>query len=106
MLLMEQIVLDQSLQQLVPVHLADEGAGVVVVGDVGGILGQNIAHDLVDGVIALFLKGLIYLGEDGLDLQITLIGQLKSSSEIHFHNRHLLDWFQFTLKKRLCKEER
>ena len=47
-----QIILHQSLQQLVPIHLADEGAGGVVVGDVGGVLGQDVAHDLVDGVVA------------------------------------------------------
>ena len=51
---MEQIVLDQSLQQLVPVNLADEGAGVVVVGDIGGVLGQDVTHDLVDGHMILY----------------------------------------------------
>ena len=33
-----QIVLHQSLQHLVPIQLADQRAGAVVVGDVGGIL--------------------------------------------------------------------
>ena len=33
--------------------------GVVVVGDIGGILGEDIAHNLIDGVIALFLQCLI-----------------------------------------------
>ena len=55
-LLVQQIILHQRLQQLVPVHLADEGAGVVVVGDIGGILGQDVTHDLVDGVVTLFLS--------------------------------------------------
>ena len=28
----------------------------VVVGDVGRILGENVAHDLIDGIIALLLE--------------------------------------------------
>ena len=33
-----QVLLHQLLEQLVPIQLADQGAGVVVVGDIGGIL--------------------------------------------------------------------
>ena len=33
-----QVTLHQHLQQLVPVDLADQGPGVVVVGDIGGVL--------------------------------------------------------------------
>ena len=51
-----QIAADQLLQKLVPIQLADHTAGVVVIGDIGGILGQQVAHDLIDGIIALFLQ--------------------------------------------------
>ena len=44
-----QVLLHQLLEQLVPVQLADEGAGVVVVGDIGGVLREDVADDLVDG---------------------------------------------------------
>src|SRR5699024_1861096 len=39
----QQIVLLQDLHELVPVHLADQGPGLVVVGDVGGVLGEDVA---------------------------------------------------------------
>lgn len=62
-----QILLHQLLEQLVPVQLADQGPGVVVVGDIGGILAEDIAHDLVDGVVPLFLQGIVNGCEDGFD---------------------------------------
>ena len=34
-----------------------------MIGDIGGVLGQDIAHDLVDGVIAFFLQRLINRGK-------------------------------------------
>ena len=57
---MSQVVSDQRLKQLVPVRLADKSPGIVMVGDISGVLRQNIAHNLIDGVIALLLQGLIY----------------------------------------------
>ena len=57
-----EIAFQQHLQQLVPVQLADERAGVVVVGDVGGVLAEDIAHNLVDGVIALLPEGIVDRG--------------------------------------------
>ena len=67
-----EIAFQQHLQQLIPVQLADQGAGAVVVGDVGGILAENIAHDLVDGVIALFLQGTVDGGQDGSDFLVLI----------------------------------
>ena len=55
-----QITLHQLLQQLIAVDAAYQRAGVVVVGDVGGVLGQDIAHDLVDGVVALDLQRIVH----------------------------------------------
>ena len=43
-------MLDQLLKQLVTVELADQAAGIVVVGNVGRILGQEITDYLIDGV--------------------------------------------------------
>ena len=86
-----QILTHQLLQQLVPVHLADHGTGVVVVGDIGGILGQDIADDLIDGIIALLLQRLIHCGQDRLDLQIALIAQTELAGILHLsHLEHLL----------------
>ena len=57
-----QIAEQQLLQQLVPVDAGDEAAGAVIVGDIGGILGENITHKLIDGVIAFDQKGIEYRG--------------------------------------------
>jgi hypothetical protein len=65
-----QIVLEQHLEELVPVQAADESPGVVVIGDIGGVLGEDIAHDLVDGVIAFFLEGVVHGGQDIPDLRV------------------------------------
>ena len=50
----KQIVAHQLGEQLVPVQTADHRSGVVVVGDVGGILREKIAYDLIDGIVTLF----------------------------------------------------
>ena len=52
--LLEQVLANQHLHQLVPVDLADHAPGVVVICDIGGIFGQQVADDLIDGIIAFF----------------------------------------------------
>ena len=56
----EQIVPHQLLQQLITIELADETSGVVIIRDIGRILRKKIANNLVDGIITLFAKGIIY----------------------------------------------
>ena len=51
-----QIAPHQFLQQLITIQLADHAAGIVVIGDIGGILRQKITNDLIDGIIALFAQ--------------------------------------------------
>ena len=43
--LIKQVVPDKLLKKLVAIELADEAASVIVVGDVGRILGKKVAHD-------------------------------------------------------------
>ena len=62
--LLEQVLANQHLHQLVPVDLADHAPGVVVIRDIGGILGQQVADDLVDGIIAFFGQGFIHTPKD------------------------------------------
>ena len=71
--LLSQISPNQNLQQLIPVNFADQSTGVVVVGDIGGIFGQDVTHNLVDGVITFFFQCLVYRGEDLMDLGIALL---------------------------------
>lgn len=46
--------------------MADEGAGVIVGGDIGGVFAEDIANQLVDGIVALFQQRLIYGGQGSL----------------------------------------
>src|SRR5699024_11314751 len=67
------VLLDQLLQQLVPIQLADQGAGVVVVGDIGRVLREDVPHDLIDGVVSFLLKGAVYGGQHLFDLRVLFI---------------------------------
>lgn len=49
--LIVQIALDQHLQQLVAVDFPNQTARIVVRSDIGRILRQNIADDLINGII-------------------------------------------------------
>jgi hypothetical protein len=42
---------DEFLKQLVPVQLSNQSAGVIVVGDIGRILGQDVSHQWLMGCI-------------------------------------------------------
>ena len=77
-----QVLAHQNLQQLVPVDLANQGAGAQMVGDIGGVFGEDVAHDLVDGIIALFLQCLIDSGQNVADLSILIHGDLKFTGKI------------------------
>ena len=50
-----QIIAQHGLQQIVTIHLADHGTGILIGRDVGGVFGQDIAHQLVDRIVAFFL---------------------------------------------------
>ena len=72
-----KVIPDQDLQKLVAVHLADQGAGLVMVGDIGGVLGEDVAHDLVDRVIALLLQRLVHGQHDPVDLRVLIDDEIK-----------------------------
>ena len=75
----------ERLEQLIPIQLADESPGIVVVGDIGGVLGQDVTDDLVDGVIPLLLEGVIYGGQNGLDLLVPVLIEVEFACEIDLH---------------------
>ena len=59
--LLEQILPHKHLHQLIPINFADFGSSAVVVGDIGGILGQKVADDLINGIVAFFSQCLVYI---------------------------------------------
>ena len=88
--LLSQVLADQLLQQFVPVKLTDHAAGVVVVGDIGGILGQKIAHNLIDGIIALFLQRIEYRAKNASHILFVVTGNGKFQSALISHGIDLL----------------
>ena len=60
------------MQQLVPVDLPDQAARVVMVCDIRRVLGEDVAHDLADRLIALAFERVIDLGEDLFHLLVFL----------------------------------
>ena len=84
----EQIALHQLLEQLVPVQLADHASGTVVIGDVGGVLGEKVAHNLVGGVIALLAQSVVNGAQDLTRGQLFTAGDRKLDGVV---TRHLID---------------
>jgi len=91
--LLMEIFTHQNLEQLIAVDLADERAGLIMVGDIGGIFGQDIAYDLVDRVVAFFFKSLIHRQKNAMDLSILLLGKIKLAGKlVHFLHHLSLDF--------------
>ena len=66
--LLSEIAAHECLQQLVAIQLADQRARAVVIRDIGGILREDIAYDLIDGVVALIFQRGINGRQDVADL--------------------------------------
>ena len=81
---------DQLLKKLVTVELADEAASIIVIGDVGRILRENVSDDLVDWIVALFAEGRINLEKYISDFALTVIVELKSYCIAGLHNIPIL----------------
>ena len=82
--LLSEVAAHKRLQQLVAIQLADQRAGVVMVRDIGGVLRQDVAHDLVDGIIALILQRGINGGQNMTDLSVLFLRNIKLSGKF-FH---------------------
>ena len=88
-----KIAAHEHLQQLITVELADQGARGVVIGDIGGILGKDIADDLIDGIVALVLQRGINGRQDMTDYtrhsaRQTLFSLLSGSRPAEGSSRH------------------
>ena len=72
-----QEIPNQKIEQLIPVDFADQTPCVLIVGDIGGILRQDVAHDLVDGIVALFLQSVVHRLQDRLCFRLLFMGDGK-----------------------------
>ena len=68
-----EVAAQHSLQQIVTIHLADHGTGVLIGRNVGRVFGLNVAHQLIDRVIAFFLQSIVHLLYDLVDLIVLFI---------------------------------
>ena len=78
-----QVTLHQHLQQLVAVDLANQRAGMVMIGNLSGIFGKDIPHDLVDRIVSLFFQCLVDCGHDLFDLLILFLADIELTCQIY-----------------------
>ena len=69
------------MQQFIPVYLPDQAACIVVGRNVSGILREDIAHNLIDGIIALLTQGVIDDSQNFLDLFFFFSMDTKTAAE-------------------------
>ena len=68
----------------ITIQLADQRAGVLMVRDIAGVLRQDVAHDLIDGIIALILQRGINGRQDMADLRVLFLRHVKLAGKF-FH---------------------
>ena len=78
-----QITFYQNLQQFIAINLANQRARMIVVGDISGIFGQNVADDLVDWIVAFFFQCMIDRRHNRLDLFVFLLIDIKLTCQIY-----------------------
>ena len=83
--LLAQVAAQEDLQQLVAIQLADQRACLPVVGDVGGVILKDVAHELIDGVIALLLQRGVHARQDVVDLLVLFLRGVEFAG-IVFHS--------------------
>ena len=71
-MLFAQVVFQQYLKQVVPVDPADIGTGALIGGDISGVFREDVAHQLVDGIVPLFLQRMIHIRQNCLDFFIAV----------------------------------
>ena len=80
--LLFEIFAYQHLQQFITIDFTNHRTCVIVIGNVGGILGEDVTNNLIDGIISLLLQSLIDGGEDQADLGIFVYCDFKFTGKI------------------------
>ena len=78
----KQIATNQFLQKLITVNLTNIAAGIIVIGDIGGIFCKQVTYDLVDGVVALFVQSIKDATEDSMHIFLFIAGYSKLDSTL------------------------
>jgi hypothetical protein len=77
------------LQQFITIQSADQASGVVVIGDIGGILGKQVTDDLVNGIVTFFAEGTVNGSEDFFHFLCIFIWN-KELNGVVIHTAYLL----------------
>ena len=77
LLLDGEIIAHQLLHQFIPIQLVNHAAGIVVVGDIGGIFCEQIADDLIDGIIAFFIQSIEHTMQNPAHILLVITGNSK-----------------------------
>ena len=86
-LLVKQITAHQLLEQFIPIQLADHTACIVIIGDISGVLCEQVADDLIDGVIAFFIQSIEYIPKYAAHILLVITGYGEFNSVV----RHGID---------------
>ena len=77
LILVEQVTVYQILQKLVTIQFADHASGIIVICDISGILSQQITHNLIDGIIALFVQSIEHASQNTSHVLLIIAGYCK-----------------------------
>jgi hypothetical protein len=82
----------QILQKLITIDFADHASGIIIVGDVCGILSKKIANNLINGIIALFVQSIENTPENTVHIFLLITGnsEFDCISGIVRHGNDLL----------------
>jgi hypothetical protein len=90
LILVEQVAVNQILQQFITVQLANHTSCIIVIGDVSGVFCKQITHDLIDGVVALFIQSIEYATQNCAHILLIIAGYGKLNGTTFRHGHDLL----------------
>ena len=86
---LKKVLAHQRLHQLVPVDLTDHASGVAIIRDVSRVFREQVANDLVYGVVPFLGQGLEHTPED-LAHVLFVIGDVEGQGILIRHGLQLL----------------
>jgi hypothetical protein len=87
---LKQIAVNQILEQLITVQLANHTSCIVVVSDVGGVFCQKITNNLVNGIITLFIQSIEHIPKNSSHILLIIAGDCKFNGTAFRHGNDLL----------------
>ena len=80
---------ENGIEDLIAVKLSYKRTGAVVISDIGRVLREKIAYYLVDGIIALLYKCVIYRKKRTLHFRVLFVSDTERLSLVFFVGWHI-----------------